>query len=83
MKRRAILAAGAAAAVDVGPICGTTALPFAFCSAMWAACAVLVGQVSPEIIKMVHTFSWFIFDCTYMITTMQMVAMGLVETEHR
>jgi hypothetical protein len=45
--------------------------------AMWAACAVLVGQVSPEIIKMVHTFSWFIFDCTYMITTMQMVAMGL------
>lgn len=50
---------------------------FAFCSAMWAACSVLVGQVSPEIIKMVHTFTWFIFDCTYMITTMQMVAMGL------
>ncbi len=50
---------------------------FAFCSAMWAACSVLVTQVSPEIIKMVHTFTWFIFDCTYMITTMQMVAMGL------
>ena len=50
---------------------------FAFCSAMWAACAVLVHQVSPDVIKMVHTFAWFIFDCTYMITTIQMVAMGL------
>ena len=50
---------------------------FAFCSAMWAACSVLVTQVPPETIKMVHTFTWFIFDCTYMITTMQMVAMGL------
>ncbi len=50
---------------------------FAFCSAMWAACSVLVYQVPPEVIKMVHTFTWFIFDCTYMITTMQMVAMGL------
>lgn len=50
---------------------------FAFCSAMWAACSVLVHQVSPEIIKMVHTFTWFIFDCTYMITTMQMVGLGM------
>jgi hypothetical protein len=50
---------------------------FAFCSAMWASCSVLVHQVSPDAIKMVHTFTWFIFDCTYMITTIQMVAMGL------
>lgn len=50
---------------------------FAFCSMMWAACAVLAGQVSPDIIKMVHTMTWFIFDCTYMITTIQMVALGL------
>jgi hypothetical protein len=50
---------------------------FAFCSMMWAACAVLVGQVSPDIIKMIHTLTWFIFDCTYMITTIQMVALGL------
>jgi hypothetical protein len=48
-----------------------------FCAAMWAACAVLVGQVSPEVIKMVHTMSWVIFDCTYMITTIQMVGLGL------
>jgi hypothetical protein len=50
---------------------------FAFCSAMWAACSILVGQVDPGIIKMVHTMTWFIFDCTYMITTIQMVALGL------
>jgi hypothetical protein len=50
---------------------------FAFCGAMWAACSVLVGQVGADVIKMVHTFTWFIFDCTYMITTMQMVALGL------
>lgn len=50
---------------------------FAFCSMMWAACAVLAGQVSPDMIKMIHTMTWFIFDCTYMITTIQMVALGL------
>jgi len=50
---------------------------FAFCSMMWAACAVLYADVSPDVIKMVHTMTWFIFDCTYMITTIQMVALGL------
>ena len=49
----------------------------AFCPAMWAACSLLAHQVSPDLIKMVHTFTWFIFDCTYMITTMQMVGVGL------
>jgi hypothetical protein len=49
----------------------------ASCSAIWATCAVLANQVSPDTIKMVHTFAWVMFDCTYMITTMQMVAMGL------
>lgn len=48
-----------------------------FCAAMWAGCAVLVNQVAPESIKLVHTFTWIIFDCTYMITTMQMVGLGL------
>ncbi|MBL0116831.1 MAG: hypothetical protein IPP45_16480 [Sphingomonadales bacterium] len=50
---------------------------FAFCSAIWATCSLLVNQVQPETIKMVHTFTWVIFDCTYMITTIQMVALGL------
>ncbi len=49
----------------------------AFCPAMWAACALLVGQVDAGSIKLVHTLAWIIFDCTYMITTMQMVALGL------
>jgi hypothetical protein len=48
-----------------------------FTAAIWATCSVLVHQVSPEIIKMTHTFTWIIFDCTYMITTIQMVGLGL------
>ena len=50
---------------------------FAFCSMMWATNAVLHAQVSPDIVKAIHTMAWFIFDCTYMITTIQMVALGL------
>lgn len=50
---------------------------FAFCSILWAACAILSNQVGPDLIKMLHTVTWFIFDCTYMITTIQMVALGL------
>lgn len=50
---------------------------FAFTGAMWAACSKLTGTVDPGIIKMVHTFAWYIFDCTYMITTIQMVGLGL------
>ncbi len=49
----------------------------AFAPAMWAACSLLVNQVDPGTIKMVHALSWIIFDCTYMITTMQMVSLGL------
>lgn len=50
---------------------------FAFCSMIWATAAVLYTQVSPDIVKTLHTMAWFIFDCTYMITTIQMVALGL------
>jgi hypothetical protein len=50
---------------------------FSFCSTMWAACAALVGEVDPEIIKMVHTMTWFIFACTWMITSMQLFAVAL------
>ncbi|MFA7595551.1 MAG: hypothetical protein WCY92_04270 [Novosphingobium sp.] len=49
----------------------------AFCSAIWASCAVLAQQVDADVIKMTHTFTWIIFDCTYMITTMQMFGVGL------
>lgn len=54
-----------------------TAYVLAFCPAMWAACAILVNDVEPNIIKMVHTFTWFIYDCTYMITTVQLTGLGL------
>jgi hypothetical protein len=50
---------------------------FAFTGAIWAACSLLAGTIDPGIIKMVHTFTWFIFDCTYMITTIQMFGLGL------
>ncbi len=49
----------------------------AFCPAIWASCAVLAHQVDPDVIKMAHTFTWIIYDCTYMITTMQMFGVGL------
>jgi hypothetical protein len=49
----------------------------AFCPAMWAACSLLAGEVDPGIIKMVHTMTWLIYDCTYMITTVQMLGLGL------
>lgn len=44
---------------------------------LWCACSLLAGQIDPGIIKMVHTYAWITFDCTYMITTMQMVGLGL------
>lgn len=48
----------------------------AFCPAMWAACAFMANSVSPDIIKTLHVMTWIIFDCTYMITTLQLAALG-------
>lgn len=47
------------------------------CPAMWGACAVLAGTLSPDIIKSMHATTWIIYDCTYMITTVQTTAIGL------
>ena len=60
-----------------------TAWLLAFCSALWAACAILVHQVPPETIKMVHVMTWLMFDCTYMITTLQMIGLGLYTVLNR
>jgi hypothetical protein len=49
----------------------------AFCPAIWAACALLVSEISPELIKALHVMTWIIYDCTYMITTIQLVALGV------
>jgi len=48
----------------------------AFCPAIWAACALLASSVSPDIIKSMHVMTWIIFDCTYMITTIQLLSLG-------
>jgi hypothetical protein len=48
----------------------------AFCPAMWAACAFMTNTVSPDTIKTLHVMTWIIFDCTYMITTMQLLGLG-------
>ena len=49
----------------------------AFCPAMWAACAFMVNIANPETIKTLHVMTWIIFDCTYMITTMQLAGLGV------
>lgn len=48
----------------------------AFCPAIWAACALLTNSVSADLIKAMHVFTWIIYDCTYMITTIQLSALG-------
>jgi hypothetical protein len=48
----------------------------AFCPALWATCALLAGSVSPDLVKLLHVGTWIIFDCTYMITTIQLIALG-------
>lgn len=54
-----------------------TAYVLAFCPAIWAACSFMVNEVDASVIKMVHVFTWFIYDCTYMITTVQLTGLGL------
>lgn len=54
-----------------------TGYVLALCPAMWAACAFMAGEVDPNVIKLVHMMTWFIYDCTYMITTVQLAGLGL------
>ena len=54
-----------------------TAWVLAWAPAMWATCSILAGQVDPDIIKFVHTATWIVYDCTFMITTTQYVGLGL------
>jgi hypothetical protein len=48
----------------------------AFCPAMWATCAFIATSVSPDLVRSMHMMTWIIFDCTYMITTIQLLALG-------
>ena len=47
------------------------------CPALWAWCAEVAGKVDPEVIKGVHFMSWYVYDMTYMITTIQAGAIGI------
>jgi hypothetical protein len=48
----------------------------AVCPAMLAACAFMIDTVPASVIKAMHVTSWIIFDCTYMVATPQLVAIG-------
>lgn len=60
-----------------------TAWVLAFCPAIWLACAVYVNDVDPNTVLMVHGFTWFIFDMTYMITSLQLLGLGLYTVFNR
>lgn len=54
-----------------------TAWVLAFCPAMWLTCAILSTSLDPTFIKLLHTCGWFIYDVTFMITTVQLTGLGL------
>jgi hypothetical protein len=54
-----------------------TAWVLVFCPAMWAWCAEFAGTVSPELTRAVHFIAWYTYDMTYMITTIEVVAICL------
>ena len=49
-----------------------------FCPALWATAALFANSgVDPVVIKMLHVATWILYDCTYMITTVQCLGVGL------
>jgi hypothetical protein len=49
-----------------------------FCPALWATAALFATSgADPVTIKMLHVATWIMYDCTYMITTVQCVGVGL------
>ncbi|MFW2830980.1 hypothetical protein [Sphingomonas sp. ID0503] len=49
----------------------------AFCPALWAACSLMAGKIDPGFIHLLHLGTWLIYDCTFMITTIQLTGLGL------
>ncbi|ADD68238.1 conserved hypothetical protein [Denitrovibrio acetiphilus DSM 12809] len=47
-----------------------------FCPVLWVWCAEFAGQADPELVKTVHFIGWYVYDMTYMITTVQGFAIG-------
>jgi len=48
------------------------------CPTMWAWCAENAYLVDPELIKAIHFMSWYIFDMTYWITTIEVIAIFIM-----
>jgi hypothetical protein len=51
-----------------------TAWVLAFCPVFWLWCAEYAGTVDPTLIKMCHFLGWCTYDMTYMITTIETIA---------
>ncbi|MFA4917273.1 MAG: hypothetical protein WC560_11475 [Syntrophales bacterium] len=60
-----------------------TAWVLGACPAAWMACAQYAGKMHPDIILMMHTHTWFTYDMTYMITTVQLTGLGLYTVLNR
>jgi len=45
-----------------------------FCPALWVWCAEMAGSIDPQMIKAVHFLAWYTYDMTYMITTVEVIA---------
>ncbi|URZ15821.1 hypothetical protein [Clostridium felsineum] len=54
-----------------------TAWVLSFGPVCWVLCAEFAGTIDPQIIKMVHFLGWYTYDMTYMITTIQGIAIFL------
>jgi len=49
-----------------------------FCPALWATSALFATSgADPIIIKMLHVATWIMYDCTYVITTIQCLGVAL------
>jgi hypothetical protein len=49
-----------------------------FPPALWAWCAEMAGTVNPELIKSVHFMAWYVYDMTYMVTTVEVIALFIL-----
>jgi hypothetical protein len=54
-----------------------TAWVLVCCPALWVWCAEFAGQVDPQLTRAVHFMAWYTYDMTYMITTIEVIAICL------
>lgn len=54
-----------------------TAWVLAFCPAIWLVCAIYANVLDPLTIKVIHSFTWYIYDMTFMITSVQLAGLGM------